>query len=339
MRVAAVNAAAAEPRPKYDLVSRCLHTALATGVVIELLLQAVMRVPQGVGLGRDDWHREAFELHAHFGPTVALICVLFWSWIALPFSRPGIGYLFPWLHRARRLVLRRELMSLRRRLPAPQELSPLVGTLHGLGLLAVSGTAVAGFVSYLGYYTSVHISPRVLHESALALIVLSWLVWPFVAGHVSMALWHWSKDHRRITRQIAVTLLLLSFPVSHASACARTSAARPILSLEQVWMRAAQSRNLAVLEKILRNDYVDITYRGTARGKADALHASSLRVGHYTQRLTEEKVRCYGHVAVVTGLGTLTTADHRYQWRFTDVFVLARGTWRVASSQETPVAR
>jgi len=179
------------PRPKYDLVSRCLHTALATAVVLELLLQAVMHVPPGVGLGKDDWHREAFELHAHFGPTVAVICTLFWLWIALPFSRPGIGYLVPWLYRAQRPALKRELAELTRlRLPPPHELSPLVGTIHGLGLLAVSGTVVAGSVSYLGYYTSVHISSRMLHGSALALIALSRAVWAFVVGHVSMALWH-----------------------------------------------------------------------------------------------------------------------------------------------------
>lgn len=184
--------------PKYDLVSRCLHTALATGVVIELLLQAVMRVPAGVGLGKDDWHRESFEVHAHFGPTVAVLCVLFWIWISLPFSRPGIGYLFPWLHRAPRPLLQREVRNLTRlRLPSPHDLSPLVGTIHGLGLLAVSGTVVAGFVSYLGYYTRVPISSRVLHGSALVLIALSWAVWAFVAGHVTMALWHWARADAR----------------------------------------------------------------------------------------------------------------------------------------------
>lgn len=183
-------------RPKYDLVSRCLHTALATAVVLELLLQAVMHVPPGVGLGKDDWHRQAFELHAHFGPVVAVICALFWIWIALPFSRPGIGYLFPWLDRAQRPVLQRELADLGRlRLPPPRELSPMVGTIHGLGLLAVSGTVLAGTVSYLGYYTRIPVSSRVLHWSALDLSVLSWAVWAFVAGHVSMASWHWACGH------------------------------------------------------------------------------------------------------------------------------------------------
>ncbi|HEX5209268.1 MAG TPA: cytochrome b/b6 domain-containing protein [Steroidobacteraceae bacterium] len=181
---------------KYDRVSRCLHTALATAVVLELLLQSVMHVPPGVGQGKDDWHRQAFELHAHFGPTVAVICALFWSWIALPFSRPGIGYLFPWLRRAQRLVLRRELADLARlRLPPPHALSPLVGTIHGLGLLAVSGTVIAGTVSYVGYYTRIPVSAHVLHWSALGLIALSWAVWAFVAGHVAMASWHWVSGH------------------------------------------------------------------------------------------------------------------------------------------------
>jgi hypothetical protein len=181
--------------PKYDRVSRCLHTALATGVVLQLLLQSVMHVPPGVGLGKDDWHRQAFELHAHFGPTVAVICALFWIWIALPFSRPGIRHLFPWLHRAQRPVLQRELMDLGQlRLPPPRELSPLVGTIHGLGLLAVSGTVILGTISYLGYYTRVAVSSHVLHWSALGLIALSWAVWAFVVGHVAMASWHWAAD-------------------------------------------------------------------------------------------------------------------------------------------------
>lgn len=180
-----------EPRPKYDLVSRGLHAALATGVVAELILQSVMHVPAGVGLGVDDWHREAFELHAHFGPWVSLACLLFWLWICLPFARPGVSYLFPWLRNAARPALKREFRELLRlKVPPVRELSPLVGTVHGLGLLAVTASVVGGTLSYLGYYTGVHVPNRVLHWSALELIVSSWFVWPFVIGHVSMALWH-----------------------------------------------------------------------------------------------------------------------------------------------------
>ncbi len=177
---------------KYDRITRALHAALAAGVVIELLLQAVMRVPPGVGKGVDDWHREAFELHAHFGPTVALICLLHWLWICLPWSHPGVAYLFPWRQREKRAHLHRELKDLfRLRLPPPRELSPLVGTVHGLGLLAVTGTVIGGSVSYLGYYMGVPIPQKVLHWAALELITMSWFVWPFVIGHTAMAAAHW----------------------------------------------------------------------------------------------------------------------------------------------------
>ena len=176
---------------KYDPVTLLLHAGLATSVVIELLLQAVMRVPPGVGQGVDDWHREAFELHSHFGPTVALLCLLHWLWICLPWARPGVGYLFPWLRSGHRPALHREFRALLRfELPATEALSPLVGTVQGLGLLAITGSVVGGTVSYLGYYTRVPVPNTVLHWAALELIATSWFVWPFVIGHASMAILH-----------------------------------------------------------------------------------------------------------------------------------------------------
>lgn len=180
---------------KYDPVTLWLHAALATGVVLELALESVMHVPAGVGQGVRDWHREAFELHSHFGPTVAVICVLHWIWICLPYSRPGVAYLFPWVRREGRMGLHREFNDLLRfKLPPRGALSPLVGTVHGAGLSAVTGSVIGGTVSYLGYYTGVPIPRQVLHWAALELIFTSWFVWPFVVGHVSMALWHRFAD-------------------------------------------------------------------------------------------------------------------------------------------------
>lgn len=179
------------PEPKYDRITRALHAALATGVVIELALQAVMKVPPGVGKGVDDWHREAFELHSHFGPTVAVICLLHWLWICLPRSRPGVAYLFPWLRPSQRPILRREFSALLQgELPPQQTLSPLVGTVHGLGLLAVTGVVLGGTLSYLGYYTRVPVPNSLLHWCSLELVFMNWFVWAFVIGHVSMASLH-----------------------------------------------------------------------------------------------------------------------------------------------------
>ncbi len=176
---------------KYDPVTRLLHAGLATGVVIELALQAVMRVPAGVGKGVDDWHREAFELHSHFGPTVAVLCLLHWLWICTPWARPGVAYLFPWLQPDQRPALHREFRALLRfELPSREALSPLVGTVHGLGLLAVTASVLGGTLSWLGYNRGVPIPRQVLHWSALELIVSSWFVWAFFIGHTSLALLH-----------------------------------------------------------------------------------------------------------------------------------------------------
>jgi len=187
------SAAVLQPRnaSKYDTGTRWLHAALAIGVVIELALLSVMRVPAGPGLGVRDWHREAFEIHCRVGPAVVLIWALHWLWISLPFARPGVGYLFPWVRRDRRAVLRRELRELLRlTLPAPDDLSPLIGSVQGLGLCAVSGSVIGGLISYAGYFMGAPLSAMVLHEVALEQLVMSWLVWPFVVGHALMALRH-----------------------------------------------------------------------------------------------------------------------------------------------------
>lgn len=176
---------------KYDRGTRLLHAALAIGVVTELALLSVMRVPAGPGLGVRDWHREAFEIHCRVGPAVALVWALHWLWINLPCARPGVGYLFPWLRRERRAVLYRELADLLRlTMPAPDEFSPLVGTVQGLGLCAVSGSVIGGLISYAGYFMGAPLSARLLHEVAREQLVMSWLVWPFVVGHGLMALRH-----------------------------------------------------------------------------------------------------------------------------------------------------
>lgn len=177
--------------PKYDPVTLWLHGALAVGVVVELALLSVMRVPPGVGLGVRDWHRQAFEIHCRVGPIVSTIWALHWLWICLPFARPGVGYLFPWLRRACRPILVRELKGLLRfELPARDDLSPLVGAVQGLGLCALSGSVVGGMISYLAYFKGVPMSGKFLHYVALEQLIMSWFVWTFVIGHVSMALRH-----------------------------------------------------------------------------------------------------------------------------------------------------
>ena len=134
---------------------------------------------------------------------------------------------------------------------------------------------------------------------------------------------------------LAGLLALLALPAYTAPLSSNATTAQ-VLKLEQVWMRAAQSRDIRALSRILSDDYLDINYRGMVRDKADALHAPNLRIKAYTQKLNQERVRVYGNTAIVTGRGLLTTSKRHYAWRFTDVFVRRDGRWRAVSSQETP---
>ena len=135
--------------------------------------------------------------------------------------------------------------------------------------------------------------------------------------------------------------VFVAVPLLLACACAQAAAptAAALLRLEHTWLRAAQSRDIDALRRILSDDYVDINYAGILRDKADALRAPNVTSRKTTQTLSQERVRIHGSTAVVTGLGTLIAAGHRYQWRFTDVFLADHGAWRAVSSQETPVQK
>jgi cytochrome b561 len=167
----------ASPR-KYDPVTLGLHLGLALGVVGQLILALVMRVPAGVGLGVRDWHRQAFEIHARLGLAIASLCAVHWLWFLVPASRPGIARLFPWTQ------------------PKADGASPLAGTVHGLGLLAVTGSSVGGIVNYLGYFVGLPIPTAVLHWVARGHIALGYIIGLFLIGHGSMAVSHWLRSGR-----------------------------------------------------------------------------------------------------------------------------------------------
>jgi cytochrome b561 len=179
-------------RQKYDVVTLILHAALAVGVVCQLALSLVMHVPAGVGLGVRDWHREAFEIHARVGLGVAAVCTLHWLWLCVPISHPSLRSLFPWTQRDQRTILLRDLKNLIGfRVPAREVRSPLIGTVHGLGLAAVTGSAAGGIINYLGYFLGAPVPTAALHWVGRCHIALGYLIGLFVIGHGSMAVRHW----------------------------------------------------------------------------------------------------------------------------------------------------
>jgi hypothetical protein len=96
------------------------------------------------------------------------------------------------MEREQRRILRLEMRNLLTfKLPQRTERSPLVGTVHGLGLAAVTASAAGGIVNYLGYFRGVPIPTLVLHWVGRCHIALGILIGLFVIGHASMAARHW----------------------------------------------------------------------------------------------------------------------------------------------------
>ena len=134
-------------------------------------------------------------------------------------------------------------------------------------------------------------------------------------------------------------LLGISFAISmccNLAATAATGDAQRLLTLEQRWLTAGMQRDLPALREILADDFVDVSYQGQLRDKADHL-SSTLAPSKSRQTLEELKVRLYGDTGIVNGLDVVVTADGSttYKVRFTDVFVKRAGRWQAVSAQET----
>ena len=139
------------------------------------------------------------------------------------------------------------------------------------------------------------------------------------------------------TASLILTALVSLSPVLPAVAGDDT---QQLLSLEHRWLDASMQRDIPALHDILADDFIDVTYKGGLRNKADHLQ-SSLAPSKTRQSLDELKVRFYGDTGIVTGLNTIVALDGSFtaEIRFTDVFVKHDGRWQAVSAQETPVMK
>ncbi|HEX7078137.1 MAG TPA: nuclear transport factor 2 family protein [Candidatus Eisenbacteria bacterium] len=134
--------------------------------------------------------------------------------------------------------------------------------------------------------------------------------------------------------RIALFLLTLA---ALAPSCGRSETAE-LTDLERRWGAAIEKHDTAFLDRLLVDEYTDVTFRGAVRSKLSVLSGPPAGGRYHTIRLEGLRVRVYGwNAAVVTGVNVLRGAAPGDSARvaFTDVFVRRHGRWRAVSSQET----
>jgi ketosteroid isomerase-like protein len=119
---------------------------------------------------------------------------------------------------------------------------------------------------------------------------------------------------------------------------------RDVLKLENDWSTAWQKKDVAFLQKLWADEYLNTDQDGATYTKAQDLSnvvASGTSTTSFA--LTDMKVHVFGNTAVVTGLNTLKSTfkgrDTSGAYRFTDVFVKRDGRWQVVATQSTPAPK
>ena len=122
-----------------------------------------------------------------------------------------------------------------------------------------------------------------------------------------------------------------------------TGVEQELRSLENQWQEALTRRDVAMLDRLMSDDYVLTTVGGEVVNKARVL--AGVKSAHATAdvRNTEVAVRVYGDVAIVTGLvlisGKFNDKDVSTRSRYIKVYVKRQGQWRVVAAQATLIAQ
>lgn len=179
-------------------VRRWLHLLLAAVIVHQMVVSAVMEVPNPKhGHPGNLW----WSFHEYGGLVAFAVVFLFWAAsLVRTAAVTGPGAWFPWWSPIRLKALRDDAAgylraALRGRLPAPDDASPLAAAVQGLGLLLVSVMALTGTLWWLGRQLG-GAWPTLGHWMIEIHGTLGNLVWYYLALHVGATLLHELFGHR-----------------------------------------------------------------------------------------------------------------------------------------------
>jgi ketosteroid isomerase-like protein len=119
---------------------------------------------------------------------------------------------------------------------------------------------------------------------------------------------------------------------------------RELTQLVKDLNEAVVKADVALLERVLHDDYVHHRPRGTVENRAQYLENRKARRVDFESLVPDEiKVRVYGDTAIVTGRSTAKGKDQYgkmdEQRRWTRVLVRRDGRWQFVHFQATPISK
>lgn len=141
---------------------------------------------------------------------------------------------------------------------------------------------------------------------------------------------------------IAVTVVVVILTIAVLAQQKSGSAEQELLKLEQDWTNANLKADVAVLDRILADDYTWINQEGVLRTKAQNLELIKSGGLVIPSMVTDDmKVRIYGDAAVVTGRNTfkatLEGKDFDGQERWTDTWIKRNGRWQCVATHNSMI--
>jgi ketosteroid isomerase-like protein len=131
---------------------------------------------------------------------------------------------------------------------------------------------------------------------------------------------------------VTLTLSAFGFPDSNSND------EKVVAALDTEYQAAVQGNDAATMDRILADDFVLVTGRGTIYTKANLLEgARAKKVIYEHQEDSQQKVRVWGNTAVITALlwakGTNQGKPFEYRLWFSDTHVRTLAGWRCVFGQ------
>jgi ketosteroid isomerase-like protein len=146
---------------------------------------------------------------------------------------------------------------------------------------------------------------------------------------------------KRIVQWSVLTLVILA-TASFAAAQKSAATEKAVADLEQQWLKSQQTNDVALVEPLLADKFVETSSDGKVMDRSAAL-ATAKAMKYSSAEYSDVKVTAFGNTAIATGgfkgKGTDESGkpfDTTERW--TDTWMkMANGKWQCIASQTTPV--